>query len=366
MTSLLRLPLTALLLGAALTALPPRGALAQAPENGDAEWERVVDLLGKPGALFREKAPASREEFEAIAADFQKLCLEAADAAVAFRTQFPHSRLRHEARMAELEMLAGLARFSGEPDLVARLLREEDALLADAGAPDEFKYNIEMRRALEKIDRASFPGRDELAEAEQVLAPIFTRYPDRPDTYAVLLSAAENAPPERALAVARRVAESPQAPPEARERAQGMAARLSAVGKPIDLRFTALDGRAVDVAAMTNRVVLIDFWATWCGPCVRELPRLLELHQAYHPRGFEIVGVSLDEDREALEKFVADRKIPWPQAFDGKGWASEHARAFGVTSIPSLWLVNRGKVVSTDARADLEEFLKTLLPAPQP
>ena len=64
---------------------------------------------------------------------------------------------------------------------------------------------------------------------------------------------------------------------------------------------------------MKDQVVLIDFWATWCGPCVREIPNIKQTYDKLHPKGFEIVGISLNKNENALRKFVKEKEMPWPQ-----------------------------------------------------
>jgi thiol-disulfide isomerase/thioredoxin len=134
---------------------------------------------------------------------------------------------------------------------------------------------------------------------------------------------------------------------------------------PVDLKFTALDGREVDLARLLGKVVLLDFWATWCGPCIRELPNVKEVYAGYHNQGFEVIGISLDHARarEAVVKFVKVAKLPWPQYYDGKGWANQWASAFAINSIPAAWLLDQnGRVVDKNARGEqLESEVKRLL-----
>jgi thiol-disulfide isomerase/thioredoxin len=133
--------------------------------------------------------------------------------------------------------------------------------------------------------------------------------------------------------------------------------------KPLEMKFTAVDGREVDLAKMRGKVVLIDFWATWCGPCVAELPNVLKAYKELHPKGFEIVGISLDSDKAELEAFVKEKGMEWPQFFDGKGWKNEIATTYDIQSIPAMWLVDqKGMVVDTSARSGLEEKVAKLLP----
>jgi thiol-disulfide isomerase/thioredoxin len=124
-----------------------------------------------------------------------------------------------------------------------------------------------------------------------------------------------------------------------------------------------LDGKPLKLESHRGHVVLVDFWATWCPPCVAEFPNVFAAYQKYHSKGFDIVGISLDEDRAALDKFIKEKGVTWPQFFDGKGWENKLARQYGVVSIPASYLLDSsGKIISVGLRGPaLDAQLETLL-----
>lgn len=122
-------------------------------------------------------------------------------------------------------------------------------------------------------------------------------------------------------------------------------------------------GKSFSIANYKGKVVLVDFWATWCGPCVQELPNVLKAYEKYHPKGFEIVGVSLDKDESKLTTFTTDRKMPWQQFFDGKVWQNKLAVKYGINSIPATYLLDgEGKIIAKNLRGEaLDEALTKAL-----
>jgi thiol-disulfide isomerase/thioredoxin len=148
------------------------------------------------------------------------------------------------------------------------------------------------------------------------------------------------------------------------EEGEAVLRRLSLPGKPLALEGTRLDGTPFDPRRLAGKVVLVDFWATWCGPCVKEIPNLVALREKYGRHGFEVLGISLDDDRDALDAFLAEQKLPWPVLWSGKATRDPLAVRYGIRSIPCLFLVGRdGNVLSVNARGEtLEKLLAELFP----
>lgn len=140
------------------------------------------------------------------------------------------------------------------------------------------------------------------------------------------------------------------------------------VGKPFELSFEeATSGEPVDMSMLRGKVVVIDFWATWCGPCIAEMPHMKKLYAAYKDKGVEFVGISLDSKPEegGLEKlraYVKDNDVAWPQYYQGNGWSSEFSSGWQIRSIPAIFVVDQqGRLHSPNARGKLDEMIPELL-----
>src|SRR6185369_12298477 len=128
---------------------------------------------------------------------------------------------------------------------------------------------------------------------------------------------------------------------EAKDSVRRMIRKFDFLGKAIPLKFTASDGRAIDLEKMRGKVVMIDFWASWCVPCMIELPKVKAAYEKLQSKGFEIVGINLDEDKADMQRVLTKANMTWPQSFDGMKWESPLVTRFGIMSIPTIWLIDK-------------------------
>lgn len=145
---------------------------------------------------------------------------------------------------------------------------------------------------------------------------------------------------------------------------QSLLRKLDHVGKPFAIDFTdVVTGDRVNSSSLRGQVVVIDFWATWCGPCVAELPHMKELYKQYHEKGVEFVGISLDQNADALTSFVEERELPWPQYYDkGKVSSRQFATQWEIASIPQLFIIDaEGVLRSVAARGKLDTLIPRLV-----
>jgi peroxiredoxin len=133
------------------------------------------------------------------------------------------------------------------------------------------------------------------------------------------------------------------------ETANKLQAALQVGTKFPDFNEKDVTGKPLSLTNFQGRVVLIDFWAMWCAPCVTELPNLLKTFETYHAKGFEIIGINLDNDAKKLDSFIQEKNITWPQFCDGQGWQNRLAVKYGVHRIPTTYLLDgEGKIIGKD------------------
>ncbi|MEJ1972737.1 MAG: FKBP-type peptidyl-prolyl cis-trans isomerase [Lacunisphaera sp.] len=257
-----------------------------------------------------------------------------------------------------------------------KFLAEIEATPDAPGALVQMQARMQVDDAMNAaFDAADTKGYD-VPALKAKLAAFLAQYPNDPGAGGLVSNFfyyAESADLKLAMAEWQAFAASPNE--KVREVAAQKLALAELLKSPLDLKFTAADGRAVDVAALRGKVVLVDFWATWCGPCLEEIPNVVAVYEQYHAQGFEVVGISFDQAPDAARPakrqktaeqvlaFTREHRMPWPQYYDGTYWENPYGKKYGIRGIPAMFLLDKdGMVVSTNARGKkLESEVKRLL-----
>ncbi|MDQ3623824.1 MAG: redoxin family protein [Verrucomicrobiota bacterium] len=151
---------------------------------------------------------------------------------------------------------------------------------------------------------------------------------------------------------------------EIKAKADSAKTQRAMLNKPLVLEGMSLSGTKFSTAQWKGKVILVDFWATWCGPCKAELPRIKKTYAELHEKGLEVLGVSCDHSADDLKSFLKEKpEMPWPQLFDAEnpGW-HPLTRQFGITGIPTMFVIDRkGVLRSVNAGEDFEQTIPKLL-----
>lgn len=306
--------------------------------------------------------PTSRKEMIAYMRDVAIVSLQAADKILA--QVKPADPLHDPAAKMKLESLMMLGRFGDEK--AAADMATYAATLINSPSKDLAK---EAQRLVVVSEAQQILSSGDAKAAEglvQKTTAMLAADPDDVQTAGLamqLAGAFEHMPGGEAVAAAAYRSFGPAMAKSSNEQIQkmgdsfaGTLRRLSLPGHPMEISGTLLNGKPFDQKSLAGKIVLVDFWATWCGPCVAEIPNVLEQYEKYHKDGFEVVGISLDQEREALEKFVDEQKLPWPILFEepkGDGWQHPLATFYGISGIPTVVLIGRdGNVITLDARGE--------------
>lgn len=164
----------------------------------------------------------------------------------------------------------------------------------------------------------------------------------------------------------------PQIAAQVKEMVAAGEKRMDLLGKPFAVEGVNLDGTPFDWSKYKGKVVLLDFWASWCQPCIAELPNIVDNYEQYHAAGFEVVGINLDDEKQAVDEFLVDHKLPWATVLSSNpeqiGMKSPLATKAGVVAIPFILLIGpEGNVIDMHVRGErLGTKLAELFPAAAP
>lgn len=281
-----------------------------------------------------------------------------------------------EVQKRESELIWEFYELFPDHDMTHRLLERRWFNIFESGVGEE-ETLADIDKFLESEEREALVDQAQLTRAyvrmmasmdpKQMLAianEFATAFPDNPNGARLYAMAASYADAEDVDAVTAILMEKY---PDSMEAAfaLGKKRQVEALGKPFEFSFTdAVTGNEVTNKDFEGKILVIDFWATWCGPCIADLPKLKEIYAKYEGQ-IEIIGISLDGPGEAglaaLKKFVEENDMAWPQFYQD-GWEGEFTKGWGINAIPTVFLVDKsGNLVDVEARMDLESKIEALL-----
>jgi thiol-disulfide isomerase/thioredoxin len=289
-----------------------------------------------------------------------------------YYSKFPTGLYAKENTNYLINRLRAVTHFNGnvmrphDKNLYRQLFMDKNLTAEQANELLWVNYLVTMnlkQQLKERDNKAKEDYSNMLAQVERQIMYLETRFSGNQLIVTTCLSFSDDIS-DTDIARAKRILEGLRkgADEKGRELLDGTLRRWSIVGSRPAIKFKAVDGNEVDLEKLRGKVVLIDFWATWCGPCRYELPNVIKAYRKYHDKGFEIIGISFDRDIEGLKKFTRENGMTWPQYFDGKYWDNDMGRFYGIRGIPTMWLVGKdGKVVDSEAGGNLSEKVAKLL-----
>ena len=332
-------------------------SISNAAGPADTAWSRLEELNVKAS----EPVPVGTNAVEFYAGREKALH----DAAIEFVKQFPTDARRPQAIFWKIETTD----FQQPAEQRINLLRQNELearpVVDDMTLSQDLRSQVQRTILTQWLDNSDLITTPSLAaEIEERIADLVRNNQAEPRALSFQLARADlmlRFDHEKGSVLLEELIKGPDQ--KLAEAAKARLHKAQMIGQPMDLQFTAADGSSVDLRAFRGNIVLVDFWASWCPDCIREMPAIRQTYQKYKDKGFAVVGISLDKDAQALSNFVARKLIPWPQYFDGKGSGNEFATKYGVRAIPEMWLINqRGEVVSTNVSPEqLEQRIAQLL-----
>ncbi len=313
------------------------------PKGPDAElFEKITDMLQKriePAATEEETKKKLQEHLTQILT----LCDE-------YLAKFPEGAQILDVCSFRVQVKFAMGQVAEDKAAIEKAVQETEKLVDD----NPGKVEVEGLRALlfqhfmetEQVDKA-------VGQLKKFIETTKDERAARSARIVLYQVEAQRGNYEEAKNALKTIMEKYADSPEAEYAAEALK-KLERIGKPMELSYTSIEGKEISVADYKGKVLLIDCWASWCGPCREEMPNVVKLYSERKKDGFEIIGISFDLEKQAMLDYQKEAGMTWPQYFDGKGWENALRAKLDVESIPATFLVDRqGNLRAMDLRGEV-------------
>lgn len=328
-------------------------ALASASERSLNAAYNQWRSVSRPPREWNTQKP-SPEEIAEFAQRIREKGLALAEEARSFAEKNPDGRL---SQFAHVQTVYALNRVlaAGDPSAEQKIQEFVDKTLQNPKIPENTRVEVLlengntafMKKAGMKVYTEVW-GKDHLDSMAAIYPKALSMFPDHPLIYAEMLNDARHyARGDERADLVQQILSQPGAPAGLKAAAAKLLSGVKPfqIGAPVQLEFTSIDSEQINLTALRGKVVVLHFWATYNAQTCSEALKLKTLYGKFKDKGFEVLGVCLDEKKNDLRQFVASRRLPWPQHWDGRGWKDEVATQFEVNFIPQLWLMDRQGVL---------------------
>jgi thiol-disulfide isomerase/thioredoxin len=330
-----------------------------ADTNSATAWQVLTNFTMPSPPMEWDTNPPTQDQLEKFDDQEEAAAAAEADRARQFYMSFPMDANSTNARLVEVQALQAAVHYGATNRTDALEVREQ-SIIQDTNFEEQLRYELRLDQVGREMKAATDAGQSADTVAAAAGRQLVKEFPDGPAGYQLLSEEAAQGDLLKMHDLAKVMADS-GGPKELTDIGTSLLNQIDVVGEPLPIQFTASDGRVINSTTLSNKVILVDFWASWCPPCVASIPDLVKLYAQYHTNGLEIVGINFDDDTNAAQKCISQTHITWPQYFGGYGADNMYGREYGET-LPYVWLVDKkGIVQDIHGRVNTEAKIQKLL-----